>query len=73
MRTVPDPCCYMVAAGKYVKIGFTDDLDRRVAQMQTGCPYKLKVMAKLVVPSVEAARNMEAELHKRFEKYRFRG
>lgn len=56
----------------FVKIGYVADFHSiadRIRQMQTGCPYELRLAA--VLPS--GGRDHETQLHLRFEAERFRG
>ena len=36
---------YFLGAGRFVKIGFTDNLKLRMSEIQVGCPYKMKLLA----------------------------
>jgi len=62
---------YFIQAGKNgpIKIGQTEnDVENRIKQLQTGCPYKLKV-----VWLYYGDRWTEAALHERFASDRIRG
>lgn len=48
----------------YVKIGFTNDIRRRLAQLQVSSPHKLKLVALF-----EGDVFKEQELHKQFSSY----
>lgn len=68
---------YLVAAGseegKYpVKIGVTRSLERRLSNLQTGNPYKITLLAQLLVPN-NIAYKVESEIHKRLGQYLMRG
>lgn len=51
---------------KYIKIGYTDNekITKRLAALQTGCPLKLKIFAR-----VEGGMHLENKLHVMFAKY----
>lgn len=56
----------------FAKIGwvkFLDKVERRMDVIQTGCPYKLQVVAKIAVES----RRAETLVHKAFADQHFRG
>lgn len=58
---------YFVRSGnKFVKIGTTDNLSRRLHELQTGSPLPLKLMATL-----NGSFSTEASLHSLFSKYRY--
>lgn len=50
-----------------LKIGRSDDPDRRLRQLQTGCPYTLKVI--LVMPD---GGRLEGGVHKTMQRHRTR-
>lgn len=50
------------------KIGFSVNPYERINGVQTGCPYKLKVLA-----TFEATQKEERLLHKKYDKYRLEG
>lgn len=57
---------YFIQAGKEAKfkIGITNNIDGRLKQLQTGCPYPLNILA--IIPG---GRKEEKELHRKFKKY----
>lgn len=58
--------CYNKKNGiNRVKIGFTTNLDARLASFQMGCPIELKV-----ITSFPGDMTMEKMIHRRFSKYR---
>ena len=65
--------CYIVQAWKHVKIGYTRNLDDRIANIQTGNPYELILICKFVFATEEAAREYELSLQHRLRKYHVRG
>lgn len=56
---------YFVQAGPGgpIKIGFAANVEKRIAELQTGCPHKLSLLA---TENSEDARGREAELHEQF-------
>ena len=62
---------YFIRSGNKgpIKIGYTDEnFDQRFKSLQTGNPYKLKL-----VGMIEGDALKEAELHRKFEKHHIRG
>lgn len=58
---------YFVRVQDFVKIGFTVDPQKRLLELQTASPFSLELLCQH-----EGNRNKEAELHRRFAKYRVR-
>lgn len=50
-----------------IKIGIAKDVDRRIRQLQTGCPQKLYLLKAI---SVAAPRHIEQRLHQKYRHYR---
>lgn len=72
-NTVPPNFVYLITAEQYVgiyKIGLTNDVTRRLNDMQTGSPYTLYAIRSY---QVENAVAVEAMLHAFFHKKRIRG
>lgn len=59
---------YFISNGTYTKIGKADNPEKRIKELQTGCPETLEI--KLVIDGDEEKENM---LHKALSKYRIRG
>lgn len=60
---------YFLRAGEFIKIGkTTGDPSSRVAQLQTGCPFPIEVLA-----TMPGGRGREAKLHKKFAALRAHG
>lgn len=53
----------------YVKIGYTTDVDSRIKQIQTGCPFKIEVIEIWH----GLTRKDEKTLHKAYDRYRTNG
>lgn len=72
---------YLIRAATlgHLKIGKADDVARRLATLQTGCPDLLEVIStvRFVRPSLaesrRAAQVVERDLHSRFEPFHLRG
>lgn len=50
---------------KPVKIGYTEDLDRRLQSLQGGCPFPIEL-----VGTMQGGRACEKMLHERYSPYR---
>lgn len=59
---------YFITDGYHVKIGYTERLDNRVAELQTSNAFELKILR-----SVPGSLNDERKLHKRFKHLHIRG
>jgi hypothetical protein len=57
---------YIFYAGGNFKIGVANNIKSRVKVLQTGCPYKIKILAKLYTLD---AFKMELEIHKKLHRY----
>lgn len=66
---------YMIRAGEKgpIKIGKAENVDRRLAELQTANYEELKIIAIIPCGSTKAAEYVERGLHKRFGRYRIRG
>jgi len=61
---------YFIACdNRFVKIGFARNVVERLAELQTGCPFKLRIIGEL--PGV--APSMESVFHEVLSQLRFRG
>jgi len=59
---------YFLKLNEFVKIGFSDDVLKRISQIQTSSPYKIEVMSV-----IHGDYDKEKELHKLFKQYRASG
>jgi hypothetical protein len=60
---------YFLQAGSFIKIGITTgDPRRRIDQLQTGCPYEIRVLG-----CIPGGRALEQKLHKKFSAFRAHG
>lgn len=56
-----------------IKIGYTNNIEKRLISLRTGCSCPLNVIAKLYFKSKRLAYEYEQELHKQFAPYRLSG
>jgi len=56
-----------------VKIGIAQNVERRLAQLQTASPFTLKICRKIKAKSRKHAEHMEKWLHHRFRRKHIRG
>lgn len=49
--------------GRPIKIGYAEDPDKRLANLQAGCPYNLVLLEDVELAD---ARELERKLHSRF-------
>jgi hypothetical protein len=59
---------YFAACDGFVKIGIAKNVEKRLRELQIGCPHKLDLIGL-----VEGGREIEAAYHKRFRKLRASG
>lgn len=59
---------YFIQSKQYVKIGFSDNPESRLRDLQTGSPHKLKLLA-----TMPGCYQTETELHKVFADRRING
>jgi hypothetical protein len=61
---------YVVEAGEtgLFKIGYAKDIQKRLADLQTGCPFKLKLFG-----TIPGGRDMERTMHILYKPYRTSG
>ncbi len=76
-RAIKRPCnktsaglVYFIGAFGRVKIGRTNDLDRRLAELQTGCPTKMELLHSIETPQPHV---LETKLHRIFAHKRLIG
>lgn len=56
-----------------IKIGKAKNVERRVAELQTGCHVPLVLMGSLPLHSEKHAEHIEERIHRHFRRYRVRG
>jgi len=66
---------FIQCKGKHgpIKIGKAKDANKRMENLQTANPYKLKLLAIIKCESCEHALRIEKKLHKMFNGYRLHG
>ena len=66
---------YFIRAGNRgaIKIGIANNIERRVATLQTGNPFKLNVIALIPCDSRQHAAELEKQIHRFFVKQNIRG
>lgn len=57
----------------HIKIGKSNDVDRRVSELKTASPYPLIVLAKICALNPSHALAMEKMFHKRLSKFKLAG
>jgi Meiotically up-regulated gene 113 len=72
--TVTGTChVYVIADGFCHKVGIADNVERRLATLQTGHPNKLEVISVFTFPTRHAALAVEREAHRRLDRHRVGG
>ena len=61
---------YLIGCHDFTKVGIADNPERRLMELQVGCPYQLKILATLATPN--AVRD-EAMLHAMWKRYEVLG
>lgn len=66
---------YIIRAGNRgsIKVGVAGNVERRIAVLQTGNPFELKIMATIPCGSYAKAYETESRIHKIFKRQRIRG
>jgi len=66
---------YFIKAGKKgaIKIGKSNHPEKRLSELQTGNPYKLKLVAYIHCETEKDAFDMEKKMHRVFRKRRLNG
>lgn len=59
---------YFMLAGKYIKIGFSNNIHSRMSTLQTGNPSKIQLLC-----AINGRREEELMLHKKFKDYHYKG
>ena len=58
---------------KFIKIGYTNNLDRRLETLQIGNPLELELLHVILHETAEEAEEHEAKLHHKFRRHHLRG
>lgn len=65
---------YILRASRYYKIGITSNtIEKRISELQTGCPYKIKQHHHIDTKNQKLSQSIEKWLHKKYSKYRLQG
>ena len=65
---------YLLKAGEFYKIGITNiSIESRIAQLQTGCPFKIESVHYSNCKNPTLSRSIEKYLHTTFSKVRAEG
>ena len=64
---------YVLRVGRFVKVGITVNLRRRLVQVETGTPFEIEVMYKSSLIPRFQARKIETLAHTAFIAFRVRG
>src|SRR5687767_11829930 len=70
------PCVYFIRTmhvKSMVKIGWTSNLRARLIDLQTGCPFTLRLMGLIECADAQHAAETEQMLHEKFRALRRRG
>jgi len=68
------PVVYVIRAGyTHYKIGVSENVTKRLRQLQTGNPERLKVIHIQGFPDISIARIIEKHLHRMLKDYRLNG
>lgn len=64
---------YVMRSGKYYKIGWAVDPEKRMKEMQVGNPKKIRIIGRFPVSTHKKARKLEAAIHQKFKHQHHRG
>ena len=64
---------FIEADDKYIKIGISYDVDKRMKDLDIANPTTLVLVSKLQIPNRLTALRLEERLHKKFEKFHIKG
>lgn len=65
---------YVIAAANHsVKIGIAGNPQFRLRELQTGCPFRLKVFAQFKITNRSSALKLERQIHKRLGRVQLEG
>ena len=62
-----------VAQPSPIKVGFAKNVEARVASLQTGCPFRIEILARWPYHAMAAAQAKEMQFHKQFADRRLNG
>lgn len=64
---------YCLFSNGFVKVGITNNVDKRIKSLQTGCPTKITVFAIKKKQSRKLAKQLESEIHTELRAFRVMG
>lgn len=64
---------YFIQCKEFVKVGYARNVERRLEALLIGCPFSMKILAKFPMESLEEARLLEADLHRKLHKWHKQG
>lgn len=70
---VPSCFVYFISNGEFVKIGVSENVERRMYSLQSASPRKLEILATVPVKNTNCAYELEKELHSIYAKYHIYG
>lgn len=73
-KRAPTPTyLYIMGCGEFIKIGVAIDVATRRKVLQNACPYRIDILASVLMKDFDAARAEEKALHARFAEQRTYG
>ena len=69
----PKSFVYFISNGQFVKIGYTNNLEKRMEDLQVGSPYELRLICAVPFENSLYAQKAENILHKQYEVFFVRG
>ena len=63
---------YFIKAGNAIKVGVTEDLKKRICELQVGNPIEMELLHAIGL-SPEKAQKLETEIHRLFQKTNLHG
>lgn len=64
---------YAIDDGHYVKIGYSLDPEKRLADLQVACPSELRLSAKIECQRQSQAKRLEKQIHRACRQHHIRG
>lgn len=58
---------------RFIKIGYTGDIEKRFTTLQAYSPLELRILEKLPVYNINGVQSLESELHRDYKAYQVRG
>jgi hypothetical protein len=64
---------YGISNGEYLKIGYANNPNRRLADLQVGNPNNLEIRGLIECPDQKSAKRIERKMHRACKRHRVRG